>query len=204
MIGYLKGRLLKKEEEKILLLVNNIGYEILIPCFLWQKLNAKKNGDDLILYIYYQQTERQPKPILIGFETEEEKEFFQNFISVEDVGPLKAIKAMNIPINEIASAIESKNIKKLKMLKGIGERTAKKIIASLAGRMEKFAFSYSVEYNNKEETIKELKSQVIEILVNRLGYKFPEANKMIEETLKRNPEIAEPEKLFDEIYKKVN
>lgn len=63
MISYLKGTLFKKEDEKILLLVNNVGYEILIPAFLMQKINTKKVGDDLILYIYYHQTERQPKPI---------------------------------------------------------------------------------------------------------------------------------------------
>ncbi len=201
MIGYLEGILLKKEKEKILLLVNNIGYEILIPAFFMQKINAKKTGDNLILYIYYQQTERQPKPILIGFETQEEKEFFQNIISVAGIGPLKAVKAINIPINTIAMAIETKDIEKLKMLKGIGESAAKKIIASLSGKMEKFAVSYSVEYKI-EETKKELKNQVMQVLINQLGHKFSEADKMIEEALKQNPEIIEPEELFDQIYKK--
>jgi Holliday junction DNA helicase RuvA len=166
-----------------------------------QKINAKKTGDNLILYIYYQQTERQPKPILIGFETQEEKEFFQNIISVAGIGPLKAVKAINIPINTIAMAIETKDIEKLKMLKGIGESAAKKIIASLSGKMEKFAVSYSVEYKI-EETKKELKNQVMQVLINQLGHKFSEADKMIEEALKQNPEIIEPEELFDQIYKK--
>ncbi|MBW1650373.1 MAG: Holliday junction DNA helicase RuvA [Deltaproteobacteria bacterium] len=201
MIGYLKGTLLKKEEEKVLLLVNNIGYEILIPAFLMQKINAKKTGEELILYIYYQQTERQPKSILIGFETQEEKKFFQNIISVAGIGPLKAVKAINIPINEIAAAIETKNLEKLKTLKGIGESAAKKIIASLSGKMEKFATHHSIEYKI-EETKKELKNQVMQVLINQLGHKFAEADKMVEEILKQNPEITEPEKLFEQIYKK--
>jgi Holliday junction DNA helicase RuvA len=201
MIGYLEGILLKKEKEKILLLVNNIGYEILIPGFFMQKINSIKTGDNLILYIYYQQTERQPKPILIGFETQEEKEFFQHIISVAGIGPLKAVKAINIPINEIAMAIETKDIEKLKMLKGIGESAAKKIIASLSGKMEKFAVSYSVEHKI-EETKKELKNQVMQVLTNQLGHKFVEANKMIEEALKQKPEIVDPAELFDQIYKK--
>ena len=201
MISYLKGTLFKKEDEKILLLVNNVGYEILIPAFLMQKINTKKAGDDLILYIYYHQTERQPKPILIGFETEEEKNFFQNIISVAGIGPLKAVKAINIPINEIALAIETKDLEKLKILKGIGESAAKKIIASLSGKMEKFAILHSQEYKIKE-TKKELKDQVMQVLINQLGHKFTEAEKMIQEALKQNPEITEPEELFDKIYKK--
>ncbi len=201
MISYLKGTLFKKEDEKILLLVNNVGYEILIPAFLMQKINTKKAGDDLILYIYYHQTERQPKPILIGFETEEEKNFFQNIISVAGIGPLKAVKAINIPINEIALAIETKDLEKLKILKGIGESAAKKIIASLSGKMEKFAILHSQEYKIKE-TKKELKNQVMQVLINQLGHKFTEAEKMIQEALKQNPEITEPEELFDKIYKK--
>ena len=99
----------------------------------------KQTGDDVSFYIYYQQTERQPKPVLIGFNLEAEREFFQYFISVEDIGPLKAVKALNVPIREIARAIESKNVDALKQLKGIGNRTAQKIIATLEGKMDKFA-----------------------------------------------------------------
>ena len=57
-----------------------------------------------------------PKPILIGFNLEVEKDFFQYFISVEDIGPMKAVKALNVPVREIADAIESGNIQQLTQL----------------------------------------------------------------------------------------
>jgi Holliday junction DNA helicase RuvA len=139
MIGYLEGKLLRKEGDRILLLANQVGYEVLLPAIVMETFGAKKVGDDVSLYIYYQQTERQPKPVLIGFNLEVEKEFFQHFISVEDIGPLKAVKALNVPVRDIARAIESKDIPKLKQLKGIGDRTARKIIATLEGIMNKFA-----------------------------------------------------------------
>ena len=129
MIGYMEGKLIKKEEDRILLLANQVGYEILLPAMVMDNIRRSNIDDEISLYIYYQQTERQPKPVLIGFNTEEEKDFFQLFISVEDIGPLKAVKALNIPIAEIANAIESKDAAKLTTLKGIGTRTAKKIIA---------------------------------------------------------------------------
>ena len=98
MIGYLEGSLLKKGEDRILLLSNQIGYEIILPAFVMEAIRPKETGDPLSLYIYYQQTERQPKPVLIGFNLEAEKEFFQLFVTVEDIGPLKAVKAMTIPV----------------------------------------------------------------------------------------------------------
>ena len=139
MIGYIEGRILKKEEDRILVLVNQIGYEVLLPAIVMESLQDNQIGDDISLYIFYQQTERQPKPILIGFNLEVEKEFFQYFISVEDIGPLKAAKALTVPVREIATAIEAGEINTLTKLKGIGRRTAQKIIATLEGKMGKFA-----------------------------------------------------------------
>ena len=131
--------MLKKEEDRVLLLTNQIGYEVLVPAVVMESLQNKDVGEEISLYIFFQQTERQPKPVLIGFNLEVEKEFFQYFISVEDIGPLKAVKALNVPIREIATAIESGEIARLTQLKGIGRRTAQKIIATLEGKMGKFA-----------------------------------------------------------------
>ena len=135
MIGYIEGKILKKEDDRVLVLVNQIGYEVLLPAIVMKSLQNKSIGEEISLYIFFQQTERQPKPVLIGFNLEVEKEFFQHFISVEAIGPLKAVRALSIPVREIATAIESGEINKLAQLKGIGRRTAQKIIATLEGKM---------------------------------------------------------------------
>ena len=108
MIGYMEGRLLSKEEDAILLLANQVGYEILLPAFVMKTIKGKAVGEDVALYIYHQQTERQPKPVLIGFNQGLEKEFFQLFISVEAIGPLKAVRALTQPMSEIAASIEDR------------------------------------------------------------------------------------------------
>jgi Holliday junction DNA helicase RuvA len=203
MIGYLEGKLLKKEEDRILLLANQVGYEVLLPAVVMETFKAKKVGDPVSLYIYYQQTERQPKPVLIGFNLEVEKEFFQYFISVEDIGPLKAVKALNVPVRDIARAIESKDIHKLKQLKGIGERTARKIIASLEGRMNKFALIRELE-KVKVPAVEDFSKQVLDVLVIQLGHKMTDAKKMIAQAMKRNSAIATPEELFEEVYRGEN
>ncbi|MDH4204283.1 MAG: helix-hairpin-helix domain-containing protein [Desulfobacteraceae bacterium] len=200
MIGYLEGKLLRKGDDRILVLANQVGYEVLLPAFVMNTFRAKSVGDPVSLYIYHQQTERQPKPVLIGFNLEVEKEFFQYFISVEAVGALKAVKALDIPVRDIARAIESKNVQKLKQLKGIGDRTARKIIATLEGKMDKFAL---IRKSQKEEIpiVEDLSQQVLDVLVDQLGYKIKDAKQMITDAMKRNSNISTPEELFEEVYR---
>jgi Holliday junction DNA helicase RuvA len=200
VIGYIEGKILKKDQDRVLVLANQIGYEILLPAFVMQGLALKKEGDEVALYIYYQQTDRQPKPILIGFNLEAEKEFFQFFTSVEDIGPLKAVKALDIPVREVARAIENRDVQSLTRLKGIGNRTAQKIIATLEGKMGKFALIRKEE--KKEIPVAEdFLEQVCEVLVKQLGHKTSDAKRMIADALKRNKAIMTPEELFEEVYR---
>ena len=200
MIGYIEGKLLKKEEDRILLLSNQIGYEVLLPAIVMESLQNKIVGEEISLYIFFQQTERQPKPVLIGFNFEVEKEFFEYFISVEDIGPLKAVKALNVPIREIATAIESGEIAKLTQLKGIGRRTAQKIIATLEGKMGKFALIRPAEYRQAPQ-VEDFTKQVLDVMIKQLGHKSTDARQMIAKAMKRNDSITTAEELFDEVYR---
>jgi holliday junction DNA helicase RuvA len=200
MIGYLEGRLLKIEEDRVLLLVHQVGYEILIPAFVRETLNGKQAGDELALYIYYHQTERQPKPVLIGFNLEAEKEFFQLFISVEAIGPIKAVKALTLPVRDIADAIEANDLGPLKHLKGIGPRTAQKMVATLQGRVGKFALIRRTETPARSKPM-DIAQPVLDVLVSQLGHRPADAKRMIAEAYKRNSAIASPEALFEEVYR---
>lgn len=201
MIGYLQGRLLKKEEEKILLLVGGIGYEILLPASVMASIGTSETGDELSFSIYYHQTERQPKPTLIGFHTEEEKEFFQLFISVEDIGPMKAVKAMGLPIEEISAAIEGSDLKSLMKLPGIGKRTAQKIIATLEGKTSRFALEEVSTTGAPEPPKAAFVDQVIDVLTHQLGHKSSDAKTLVADAMVRNSSISGPEELLDEVYR---
>jgi Holliday junction DNA helicase RuvA len=200
MIGYIEGTLMRRDEDHILLLANHIGYEILLPAVVMRSLRATRVGDTISLYIYHQQTERQPKPILIGFNLEVEKEFFQRFISVEDIGPLKAARALTRPIRDIANAIESRDVGRLKELKGIGIRTAQKIVASLEGKMGKFAL---IREDDKSELVEteDLEKQVIEVLVDQLGHTMTDAKAMVAQAIEQGPVYSTAEELFDAVYR---
>ena len=200
MIGYIEGKILKKEEDRILILANQIGYEVLLPAIVMESLRDKEVGEEISLYIFFQQTERQPKPVLIGFNFEVEKEFFQYFISVEDIGPLKAAKALTVPVREIATAIEAGEISKLTQLKGIGRRTAQKIIATLEGKMGKFALIRSEERKG-EPLVEDFSKQVLDVMIKQLGHRTVDARQMIDTALKRNNAITTAEELFEEVYR---
>ncbi|MFH1674427.1 MAG: Holliday junction branch migration protein RuvA [Pseudomonadota bacterium] len=200
MIAYLEGKLLKKEPDRIVLLTQQIGYEIFVPGVVRENLADKRIGDDIALYIYHHQTERQPKPILIGFNREIERDFFRDFITVEDIGPLKAAKALTVSVRQLARAIEEHDLGALKKLKGIGPRTAKKILATLEGKMGKFALIREPG-RTEPKPIEDFVQQVQKVLVNQLGHRQSEAKKMISEALKRKTEISSAEELFEEVYR---
>jgi len=203
MIRYIEGKLLKKEEDRIVILSNGIGYEVLLPAIVRKTFTSKRAGEDgemVKLFIYYHQTERQPKPLLIGFTFEPEKEFFEKFITVEDIGPPSAVKALILPIPRIAKAIEERDSKTLESLKGIGKRTADKIIATLHGKVGKFALMIEDQIPADVEVV-DFKKQVEEVLVRDLGHKVSEAQRLVREAIARNPGILTPEELFEEVYR---
>ncbi len=202
MIAYLEGKILKKAEDRVLLLTHGVGYEVMLPGYMVERLKPIAEGADLTLYIYHQQSERQPKPVLIGFHRESEKDFFQRFISVADIGPLKAIKAMDRPVAEIAAAIEAGDARQLSQLKGIGKRTAQKIIASLGGTVDRFVLKTGAPAG-VNATPEETSAQVYSVLVDQLGQKPAEARRRVDAAVARNPAITDPGALLDDILAQI-
>jgi len=200
MISYLEGKIIETYDDRITLLVNGIGYDILIPSYAMNEIRRDaETVRELKLFVSYNQTERQPKPILVGFKSPLDRKFFELFITVEDIGPTAAIKALVKSVREIARSIEEKDTRALRQLKGIGERKAEKIIATLKGKVAMYALMPEVEA--VPEAIDDFRKDVEDILVNQLGHKHLEARKMIEDAIKRNPRISSFEELFEEVYR---
>jgi Holliday junction DNA helicase RuvA len=201
MIRYIKGKLMKAEEGRIVVLAAGIGYEILLPEIVWQAFqHSRKDRDDVEFFISYHQTAQQPKPSLIGFTNEIELEFFKLLTRVKDIGPVMASRAMTLPVPIIARAIEDRDIETIRKLKGIGKRKADMIVSELNGKVGKYALM-------KEEERKAVKisadfsKQVTNVLVKQLGHNRTEADKMVADALQRKPDAATPEELFEEVYR---
>ncbi len=187
-----------------MVLTQGVGYEVLLPSIVSQALAGRRSGEDgdrVKLHIFYHQSEHQPKPVLVGFNTEVEKEFFEKFIKVEAIGPTAAVKALTMPVSTIARAIEEKDTSTLQRLKGIGKRTADKIVATLQGKVGKFALVRDEQMPAPPVEPEDLRRQVEEVLVKQLGHTRSEAARMVSEAMAQNPAITSPEELFEEVYR---
>jgi len=140
---------------------------------------------------------------LIGFTRDLEREFYERLITVKDVGPLVAARALVAPIPEIADAIARKDERFLRRLPGIGPQKCRNIIAQLEGKVAKYALMPTepalVEAAEAEED--GVGPIVRDVLVRQLGLRPAEAELAIRDALSREPGLDTPEALFEAIYR---
>ncbi len=175
MISYLRGEILQVQEDPsriILLTASGVGYSVLLPAFVRASLEPSE-GQDVGLHIYYSVTERQPLPLLVGFENLIDREFFEQFIQVEGIGPMRAATAMNLPVSALAYAIEMDDVTTLTLMPGIGQRGAQKIVATLKGKVMEAA-SHPSEPSKWRIREPDTRADIVAVLVN-LGYRNAEA-----------------------------
>ncbi len=202
MIAQISGKITQKKNNCIILDINGLCYEVLIPPIIMSRLDdfAQDGQIKLITYHYLQAEPSKSIPVLIGFINEIEKEFFELFITVSGIGPRAALKAINKPISIIAKGINDGDISLLCSLPGIGKQRAKEIIAKLQGKMGKFGLIKDEKEVVKTQISDDIKKEALEILL-QLQYKKQEAQEMIEKAMNRRTEISSTEDLLNEVYR---
>ncbi len=216
MIATLRGRLRRRFEDRVVVECGGVGYEVFLPPVAMKGLGHE---DEVLLYIHYHATRDQPRPMLIGFPSDLDREFFEKLITVKDIGPMVAARALAAPVAELAAAIARQDEKYLRQLPGIGPQKAKNIVAQLQSKVAKWALAKegAPAPASPGETIgggasprptgdaaspeEELRALVWEILVKQLGHRPSEASQLITDAFRRRPGIETPEELFDEIYR---
>ena len=212
MIATLAGRVRKKLEDRIVLECGGVGYEVFLPPIAIRQLEgvtaaAGDKASELELVIYYHATRDQPRPVLIGFTSDLDKEFFEKLVTVKDIGPMVAARALAAPVAELAGAIARQDEKYLRSLPGIGPQKAKNIVAQLQSKVAKFALAREggpvapVDAKPAPPDADGLRELVWEVLVKQLGHRPSEASQLITDALRRRPTVTTPEELFDEIYR---
>lgn len=180
--------------------VGGVGYEVLIPVFAHGWLEQHAIDDELRLYTYYHVSERQPAPLLIGFQHEQERQFFRKFIDVPDVGPVKAVRALTHPVSEIARWVEAEDVKALQQLPGIGQRLSQTIVANLHGKLTQEAMLGDDDAPSSERTaaVGALFVDAVDALMS-LQYSHREAEQLVTARLRGEPEAIELEELLRSI-----
>lgn len=136
MIAFLKGRLVHKDPTYVILDVGGIGYQITISLATYSEI---KDQENILLHTHL--AIREDAHILFGFSKEGEKKLFQQLISVNGVGPSTAIVMLSyMNSSELKSAIVSENVTALTSIKGIGGKTAQRVIIELKDKLKKETF----------------------------------------------------------------
>lgn len=205
MISFLTGEIRNIFPEKSIVEINvsGVGYEVSLPTFVMDEVinSGKKNGEKINLEIYYHSTERSPKPLLVGFNNQLEKLFFEKIIQVEGVGPLKAVSALIFPVAIVSQAIEDEDISILNQMPGIGARAAQKMIATLKGKLIDIISDSRSSLNAGNSNKNALRDDIVEILVG-LGFKESDAIIKINEVISEKPELKDNlEEIIREIFK---
>ena len=131
MIAYLRGKVLTTTSETAILDVNGVGYEAYCTGAVFRKLTV---GAVAELYTYLQV--KEDGMTLFGFDSPKEKELFLKLISVSGVGPKMGISILaSLSADDFALAVATADVKRLSTVKGLGKKTAEKIVLELHGKI---------------------------------------------------------------------
>ena len=134
MITYIKGRLIEKTPTKIIVESNGIGYEINISLNTFESIPDEEN---IKIFTYLQR--KEDSDILFGFSDESERAIFHQLISISGIGPSTARTILSsISPKEIQDAVWSEDVERIKSIKGIGLKTAQRLIIELKDKVELF------------------------------------------------------------------
>jgi len=162
MIGSLRGTLIDKRPNQVLLEVNGVGYVVQIPLSTFTSLAALHSENTLLIHTHV----REDQFSLYGFLTAREKHCFELLISASGVGPSLALKILSgMGLDELIPAIRKGDLAQLVRIPGVGRKTAERIVVELRDRLA----AVDVPEAGKPTTRSQLESDVSSALVN-LGY----------------------------------
>lgn len=178
MISYIIGQVAELNPAYAVIESNGVGYGLLISLTTYTAIQGKTSAKLFVESVYV----RDDNPRYYGFADSEERELFRKLISVSGVGGGSALLMLSSlsPV-EIAGAINTANVTMLKSIKGIGEKTAQRIVVDLKGKMGKHEGGISqiltTSYNkNRDEALMALMT---------LGFPKMTAEKAIEKAIKQ-------------------
>ena len=167
MIGSLKGKIKTKFESQLIIEVNGVGYLVEVADMSRMEVEGKQSH--LYIYTYV----REDQLDLYGFQTMEERQLFKILLSVSRIGPKAAISILShLSYDRFINAILTENIAVLKEVKGIGPKTAQRLVLELKNKVDELAKDINVDNKDQGQDDEELYDAVLS-----LGYSRKEIDK---------------------------
>jgi len=202
MISAITGELRRVEEDRISVQCGAILYELLVPAADITELQVNLGEQVTFHTIFYLEGDAARgnlEPRLIGFLRADDRKFFEKFTTVKGIGPKTALKALTVPVGQIAQAIESKDTRLLLQLKGVGRRTAELIVAELAGKMKDFV-TESTPVVRIETNLEDYEEDAIAALIS-LGESKVIAHRLLDRVKQTNPKLDNTDALLREMLR---
>ena len=172
MIGQLRGALIDKRPNQVVIDVSGVGYQVQIPLSTFAALGALHAETTLLIHTHL----REDQIALYGFLTARERQCFELLISASGVGPALALKILSgMSLEELVPAIRKEDVVQLKRIPGVGQKTAERMIVELRDKLA----AIDVSESGKPATRSQVESDVTSALVN-LGYDARAVEKTIE------------------------
>lgn len=197
MIAYIKGEIISRNPATVVLEAGGIGYQLQISVHTYSSM--PEAGECLLYcYHYFREDGQSMIPVIYGFSTVEEKDLFIHLISVSGVGANTArMMLSSMTVEDLRQAIFTDNDALIQKIKGVGPKTAKKIVIELKDRIGKSAGSESTSFVRSDNNIREEALSALAML----GFSRAAADKAIQAALKARPELASVEELVKSALK---
>jgi Holliday junction DNA helicase RuvA len=179
LIGHLRGQILRKSPQEVVVDVAGVGYRVLIPVSSFYRLGDE--GDSVGLRVHTHV--REDTLVLYGFLTAGEQSLFERLIGVAGVGPKLALNILSgIEAPELVAALREADVVRLTRIPGVGKKTAERLALELKDKMPALV---GVDGTPASPPGADLKEDLLSALAN-LGYSRPEAEKGVERALRED------------------
>ncbi len=189
MIAHLRGRLLSKQPQQVIVEAAGVGYDVAISVSTYTSLPTE--GAEVALHIHTQV--REDTLALYGFLDRNEKRIFERLITVSGVGPKLAITIQSgLPSDRLVAALRAQDHATLTRIPGVGKKLAERLVVELKDKLEDMAVAAPAVAAAGPAA-----EDVLSALVN-LGYQRPSAQKAIEAAVAKDKSVGEH---FDALFR---
>lgn len=196
MYEYLNGKLALINPSFVVVDCNGVGYKIEISLNTYSQIKEKKEGKVFVHFIV-----REDMQVLYGFADEKERELFRLLIGVSGIGPNTArVILSSLNSDELVKAIRDEDLKSINAIKGIGNKTAQRVIVDLKDKVQKWDYSSEIS-NTTSQTDNKNREQAL-LALQTLGFNKIIIEKTLDKILKEDSQ-TDVENLIKEALKRL-
>jgi Holliday junction DNA helicase RuvA len=195
MIAHLRGVLLEKHPNQLVVDVGGVGYDVTIPVSTFSSVG--ETGSEVKLRVHTHV--REDAIALFGFASAEEKTIFEKLISVSGIGPKLAITVLSgLPTGDLVQAIRQGQLERLVRIPGVGKKTGERMILELRDKLEAVGLATAAPQQSRssEPVLSDIEQDVLSALTN-LGCARPAAEAAI-----RKAKAAGAGDAFEPLFRK--